>query len=140
MIGREIFNIWAPTGAKWVDWIRPVPFVAINDNHIPTEYCDFEIPKINYLEENVENTVIIVDLPNYQSILEGIALIDNGFRPIPIFNGTNAQFGVRTTTDNRIIERALIWGAKELQNKKITMEAPPAFLIDSNRMHRYKID
>lgn len=27
MLGRDVFKIWAPVGARWVDWVRPVPFV-----------------------------------------------------------------------------------------------------------------
>ena len=30
MIGKEIYKIYAPAGAKWTEWIRPVPFVAID--------------------------------------------------------------------------------------------------------------
>ena len=32
MIGRDIFDIWAPRGAKWTQWVRPVSFVAINED------------------------------------------------------------------------------------------------------------
>ena len=30
MIGKEIYKIYAPNGTKWTEWIRPVPFVAID--------------------------------------------------------------------------------------------------------------
>ena len=30
MIGKDLYRTYAPDGAKWVDWIRPVPFVAID--------------------------------------------------------------------------------------------------------------
>ena len=30
MSGKDIFTIYAPNGAKWTDWVRPVPFVAID--------------------------------------------------------------------------------------------------------------
>ena len=47
--------------------------------------------------------------------------------------------------DNHGIEKALIWGAGLLKNMILKSEvlrddAPPAFLLDSNRMHRYKKD
>ena len=32
MTGREIYKIWAPFRAKWVDWTRPVPFININND------------------------------------------------------------------------------------------------------------
>lgn len=27
MTGKDVYKIWAPVGARWVDWVRPVPFV-----------------------------------------------------------------------------------------------------------------
>ena len=29
MTGKDIYKIWAKEGAKWVDWVRPVPFIGI---------------------------------------------------------------------------------------------------------------
>ena len=33
MRGKEIYKIYAPEGAKWTQWVRPVPFVAIDTYH-----------------------------------------------------------------------------------------------------------
>ena len=30
MRGKEIYKIYAPNGTKWIEWVRPVPFVAID--------------------------------------------------------------------------------------------------------------
>ena len=30
MIGKKIYKIYAPDSAKWTEWVRPVPFVAID--------------------------------------------------------------------------------------------------------------
>ena len=42
MTGIDIYKIWAPTEAKWVDWVRPVPFVGIDNNlkwvHKPEDF------------------------------------------------------------------------------------------------------
>ena len=43
------------------------------------------------------------------------------------------------TTDNNSIQVGLIWGANILKETKIEKDAPPAFLIDSNRLNRHKI-
>lgn len=140
MTGRDIFKIWAPTGAKWTQWVRPVPFVGINENIKIYEISDFNISNIYYLEELVTDTAIIVDIPGNDSIKEGIALAKMGYRPIPIYNGTDQQKGAIATVDNYSIKVGLIKGAKELEKIKIDENAPPAFLLDTNRMNRFKMN
>ena len=140
MTGRDIFKIWAPRGAKWVEWVRPVPFVGIDENFEGYEVENFVIPKINYIKEFTTNTAIFIDLPGNNSIKEGLAVAKLGFRPIPIYNGTDEQKGAMATVDNKAIKIGLIKGAIELQNIQIRKNAPPAFLLDTNRMNRYKMN
>ena len=141
MTGRDIFKIWAPSGAKWVDWARPVPFVFMDNEEFKVyTVCNFLIPKLNYIEDFSKDTAIIVDLSDYESITEGIALSKIGFRLVPIYNGTDEQQGAMSTVDNHAVESGLIWGASELEKIKISDEAPPAFLLDSNRMNRFKMN
>ena len=139
MTGKEIFRIWAPAGSKWIDWVRPVPFIAINDRSRIYPAVNLTIPSINYLGKVQENTAIILDLPGCDSIKEGIALAGLGFRPIPLYNGANEQQGAMALVNNHAIESALIWGATELEKLKITSNATPVFLLDSNRTHRFKV-
>lgn len=105
-----------------------------------SEVGNFSISKINYISELKENVAIIVDLPEYYSINEGIGLAQIGYRPIPIYNGTSEQKGSRATVNNHAVESALIWGATELEKNNISNVAPPAFLLDTNRMNRYRVD
>ena len=74
MTGREIFNIWAPKGCKWVDWVRPVPFVAIGNGL--KEYGIYNLMKndVKYTSKASKSTAIIVDLPGYESVEEAIEL------------------------------------------------------------------
>ena len=146
MTGKEVYKIWAPAGSKWIDWVRPVAFIAINDRSQihPTgsrihPTGSLTIPGINYLSKVQENTAIILDLPGCDSIKEGIALAGLGYRPIPIYNGANEQQGAMALVNNHTIESALIWGAIELEKQEITSNAPPAFLLDSNRTHRFRM-
>ena len=138
MTGREVFKIWAPSGAKWTDWVRPVLFAAINDRK--DNAVNFNMPVINYTKKIQTNTAIILDLPENESIKEGLALAASGFRPIPLFNGTDGQKGAMALINNHNIKNALVWGASELQKLKIPLGAPPAFLLDSNRTHRFKMN
>ena len=98
------------------------------------------MPAINYTAGNQTNTAIILDLPGCGSIKEGLALAFSGFRPIPLYNGANGQKGAMALVDNRAIESALVWGASKLEKLDIQSGAPPAFLLDSNRAHRFKMN
>ena len=141
MTGKEVYKIWAPSNAKWTDWVRPVPFVQIDDEDFKVyKTGDFSIPKINYISELMKDTAIIVDLPEHYSINEGIALAKIGYRPVPVFNGTAQTKGSKATVDNHAVEAGLIFGGIELQKIELKQDAPPVFLTDSNRLNRHKLD
>ena len=140
MTGRDAFKLWAPVGARWVDWVRPALFVAINDRFETNSVHNFTIPNISYISEPRADTAVIIDLPGYDSVTEGLALARLGFRPIPLYNGTTEQDGAMALVDNHPIESALRWGASQLETMEIAINAPPTFLLDSNRMHRFKMN
>lgn len=140
MTRKEIYKIWAPEGTKWTNWVRPVPFIELDNLSKSKKIYDTTLPKINYIQQNRENIAIIVDLSGFNSITEGISLVQYGFRPIPLYNGTTEQENSMSTTDNNSIKVGLIWGANILKEMKIEKDAPPAFLIDSNRLNRHKIN
>ena len=136
---KEAFELWAPAGCKWVQWVRPVPFVQ----KIPTDLCTVtscDLTPVCYLEQMAEDTAIFIDLPGYESINEGLALAKLGWRPIPLYNGANEQHGAMALVDNHGIEKALQWGAVRLKSIKLAGDAPPVFLLDSNRLQRYRMD
>ncbi len=140
MTGKEVYKKWTPTGKRWVDWVRPVPFIGIDSPYQVHEFIDDSIPKIFYVNNLSKDTAIIIDIEGVDSIKEGIALAHLGYRPIPIFNGTNPSIGVSSTTNNAMIEPLLVWGALELEKIVLEEDAPPVFLLDRNRLNRYKID
>lgn len=140
MTVKEIYKIWAPFGKKWVDWVRPVPFVEMNNYTKMYNYSEFIISPVNYADGMSKDTAFLVDLPGMESVKEGLALARLGFRPIPIFNGTAEQNGARATTDNQSVSLALALGASELEKLEIEEDAMPAFLTDRNRLQRYKMD
>ena len=140
MTGKELFRIWAPVGKKWVDWVRPVPFVMMGECSKIYNMTDSVIQAADYIDAKFKNAAVIVDLPGVESVKEGIALAKSGFRPIPVFNGTIEQQGARATVDNQSVGIALMHGAAELDKLEIEDTASPAFLLDSNRLHRFKMD
>ncbi|MCL2820743.1 MAG: hypothetical protein FWD38_07925 [Oscillospiraceae bacterium] len=151
MTGREAFEIWAQPDSKWSSWVRPVAFIMPEcggecreeSNHT----IGIDIPDILYIDEFAADTAIFVDRCGYSGINEGLALAGLGWCPVPLYNGTNEQSGAMALVDNHGIENALIWGAGVLNTlslkddaPSLKKDAPPAFLLDSNRRHRYKPD
>ena len=135
MTNKEIYLKWAPYNIRWSSWVRPVPFIYLDSNG--NEFIDYKIPHINYLKEVLPNTAIIIDINGVDSIKEGIALNKIGYYLVPIFNGTSSNKAM-STTNNKVIEPLLVWGAFEL--KEIKDDALPVFLLDENRLNRYKTD
>ena len=137
MRGKEIYKIYAPNGAKWIDWVRPVPFVAI-DTYNRKPIANFLDREAMFLKEYQKDTAIFIDLPGKESIELGIGLAHMGYRPIPVFNGTDEQQASQATTNTYLIESCLINGSQKLKNIKLKNDANPAFLLDSYRTNRYR--
>jgi len=134
------FKAWAPTGAMWTDWVRPVLFAAYDFSRSANAVVNLAIPDIPYMSRLNTDTAIILDLPGYDSIKEALGLAQFGWRPIPLYNGTIEQSGAMALVDNHAIEKALVLGAEKLRKIEISPDAPPTFLLDSNRMNRHKLN
>ena len=137
MRGKEIYKIYAPVGAKWIEWVRPVPFVAI-DTYNRKPISDWQDRKAMFLKKYQQDTAIFIDLPGKESIELSIDLAYIGYRPIPIFNGTDEQSGSQATTNTYSIESCLINGSEKLKNIQLKNDANPTFLLDSYRTNRYR--
>lgn len=140
---KEIYKIWAPAGKKWVDWVRPVPFVEME--HFAKGYGSFKAADnggygAEYVDDTWKDAAFIVDLPGRESVREGVALAKKGYRPIPIFNGTVEQKDARATTDNESASMALMQYVGELTKIELPENARPAFLTDRNRLQRYRVN
>lgn len=137
MRGKEIYKIYAPNGTKWIDWVRPVSFVAI-DTYNRKPIVDWLDRKAMFLKKYQQDTAIFIDLPGKESIELGIGLAHMGYRPIPVFNGTDEQQGSQATANTYLIESCLINGSQKLKNIKLKNDANPVFLLDSYRTNRYR--
>lgn len=137
MLGKEVYKIYAPEGAKWVEWVRPVSFVAI-DTYSRTPTKNWTDRKVLAIDKYQSNTCIFIDLPSKEIIETGIALAYIGYRPIPLFNGTDEQDGSVAILENQLIESCLINGSEKLKNIPLDKDANPAFLLDSFRTDRYR--
>ena len=137
MRGKEIYKIYAPVGAKWTEWVRSVPFVAI-DTYNRQPIVDWMDRKAMFLKEYQQDTAIFIDLPGKESIELAIDLAYIGYRPIPVFNGTDEQQGSQAIIDTYLIESCLINASEKLKNIQLKNDANPAFILDSYRTNRYR--
>ena len=123
------YKVWAPENVPWAAWVKPVLFAG--------ELYGYEavnVPEIDWVTSADKNTMIILDLPGKIGVETGLALAQIGYRPVPLYNGTNAPKHKTATVDSSGIAFALVEGAKILESLKLPSDAPPAFLLDFNRM------
>ena len=131
----EAYKIWAPDGAQWTAWAKPVLFMSV-----PQEVAEtMEIPAINW-SVPTEGTAVVVDLPGSDAVFEGLGLAKVGFRPVPLYNGVLAPSGaIPIVFGVKEIVMALFSGAGFLRTLSIPDNAPPVFLLDSQRMKDGKV-
>jgi hypothetical protein len=146
----ETYKLWAPCDAQWTEWVKPVLFAnmvkrkvmqpigahwtdrVVSANTGKANAEPVGIPELQWISLLNRSAAIIVDLPGKNGVLEGLALARIGYRPIPLYNGVN---GPRSAVRNvHEIEDVLYSFANELPTFNIKPDAPPAFLLDSNRM------
>lgn len=136
---KDIYKVWAPEGCDWVDWVRPVPFVEMERYTKDYRIAAAPLPVPGFLEENMRDSAILIDLPGADGVTMGIALAKKGFRPIPIYNGTLEQAGARAMVDNQSAAIALKRATPLLAAIPLPQDAPPAFLTDRNRLQQFRL-
>jgi len=126
----EIYKTWAPEDSIWSQWAKPVLFACE-----PAVYRSYnlEIPDVKWINGMDRNTAIIVDLPGHSGVIESLGLARSGYRPVPLYNGVSAHHSRTIVKVNEIVN-SLYKGADELETIKIRPDAPPVFMLDSNRM------
>jgi hypothetical protein len=78
--------------------------------------------------------MVIVDLPGNLGVYESLALAGHGYRPVPLYNGVCGPNHYSMIVEVKDIVEALSDGANILSELNIRYDAPPAFMLDSNRM------
>lgn len=126
----DTYRIWAPDDALWTGWAKPVLFSREPRQHTTL----LNEAAAEWAQTSDKSTALIVDLPGESSVLEGIALAKQGYRPVPLYNGVYGPNKNAMAIDVTSIVNALYQGAKELQSLSISADAAPAFLLDSDRL------
>jgi hypothetical protein len=138
-----LFNLWAPSHSPWSAWVKPVLFA-----HWPRAVPNVDLavlPGVTWAPPAAERPAIVVELPGVESVALGLALAEQGYRPVPLFNGCPAPevdplfdpsdlkprgFAL---VDVDSILAALAQGAERLPSLELPTDAPPAFLLDADR-------
>ena len=133
MNGRELFQIWAPLGARqWTKFAKPSLFAQL-DRLTPHPAPHLLKVPSEVLALINEKTALIIDLPGASSVESGLAAAKIGFRPVPFYNGIHEEQAGSPIVDNAAIIEALLAGAATLSQLELPEDAPPAFLLDSQR-------
>jgi hypothetical protein len=156
---EELYSLWAPAESVWSPWVLPVPFaqLACPESAATAAVLSFNLDWLP-LEDSGE-VAMIVDLPGGDAIHYGLALLERGYRPVPVIDGSpgpdlyfistagssspaGAYYKSACTVDMRGLLLALCQGAEQLRIAQFAPGAPPAFLLDSKRMSgvSYNID
>jgi hypothetical protein len=124
----EVFEIWAPPGSIWSRWAKPVLFAASPPELAP-QSAEPAGTSVSIAFD--PRAAVIIDLPGVDSVLMGLGFAARGYRPVPLYNGNP---GPSPLVPVLPIQEALFGCAPFLKRLPIADGAPPAFLLDSNRL------
>lgn len=138
MDGSQLFEVWAPPESVWSRWAKPALFAELTpaafsnlgaDAPAEGEEPEALKPPPDYQVDVW--TAFVVDVPGARAVEIGMAMARAGYRPVPLFNTAYHPFAIVPVNE---IVRRLQEGAAELPDLSIPPDAPPAFLLDSNRL------
>lgn len=139
---EEVFKIWAPDDSPWSTWVKPVLFA-----HLDAVNEASELPPppdtLRWCPPPEKKGAMVADLPGVEGVLMGIALAEQGYRPVPLYNAVPLP-GDRVILDPATgrnvaavnvtpIISGLRTGTNNLARLQIREDAPPVFLLDANR-------
>ncbi|HKQ61376.1 MAG TPA: hypothetical protein VJS92_08780 [Candidatus Polarisedimenticolaceae bacterium] len=130
---EAIFASWAPEDALWSPWAKPVLFTQLTEADVAASEKKVEVlPVFTWLPLAASGTALILDLPGSKSLDVGMTVARAGYRPVPLFNGVPGS--PREFVLTRDIMRSLASFSNDLDRIGLAPDAPPAFLLDSDRM------
>jgi hypothetical protein len=131
------FDVWAPPGGPWSDWVKPVLFAHVDPlaNYATAE---LHAPALPWLARADGKTALVIDLPGGTSVALGLACASLGYRPVPLFNALPSPTGIIDSSVNAVCDVvsiivALALTTPELDKLNLPFTAPPAFLLDAPR-------
>ena len=131
MTNEECFAIWAPDGVGWSQWAKPSLFAQLGLVTPTGGESSAWAHDVSWISDSRGQTALVIDLPGPASVAMGLALAKRGYRPVPLFN---TCLGPSALIDCDAIARIIEAGATELSTIRLSADAPPAFLVDAQRM------
>jgi hypothetical protein len=132
-MNREyVFNVWAPPGGPWSAWVKPVLFAHVDPL---AAYPDVPlyVPQQSEWVPACDRTIaLVLDLPGVLGVSSAMVAATNGFRPIPLYNALPSP-SESAVCDIQPIVTALSMATPDLDKLNLRYDAPPAFLLDSQR-------
>lgn len=130
----EIYKLWAPEDSIWSDWAKPVLFTdQIYRNNEPAQITHPPAVNTAWAPAPDSGSAIVLDLPGAGAVWFGMALSQRGFRPVPLYNGVRGP-DTWSLVDVDPIILALHQAEAALSALRLPKDAPPVFLLDSQRL------
>jgi len=154
MTQQEIYDAWGPAESEWSQWVKPVLFAHLPDTTGALPAASGDESPLTYLPPSDGETALVLDLPNGLGAQMAVALAQQGYRPVPLYNScpppkswpspaaetdlSDILFSPTSTIRRAAVEvgpilDAIVANAALLRKARLPAQAPPAFLLDSNR-------
>jgi hypothetical protein len=148
MTPEQIFDLWAPQGARWSQWAKPVLFAHLGsarESPVPTTGQVEPAaplpssPPLAGIGPADGTTGLFVDLPGATGVAAGLVLAEKGYRPVPLYNAVPSPSPAApvprgaVAVDMADVLDGLRAGAERIQSMRLRDDSPPAFLLDSRR-------
>jgi hypothetical protein len=134
MTRGEIFEVWAPAGALWSAWAKPVLFAHLGPRPVLPQSPEIHL---DWAHRADGESAVILDLPGASGVAVGLHLAHLGYRPVPLYNACPSPDASvvpgQTIVDVEPIMAELFGGTERLSRLTLPSTAPPAFLLDDRR-------
>jgi len=129
---QDVYALWAPPDSPWSAWVKPVLFAHMDEAGVGSRVFAPQSRLLDFkgITRDYDDAALVLNLPGVEAVAAGLALIEHGFRPIPLYN---AAPGRRAVHDLEPIIHAIEGGVEPLTRHRLPANAPPAFLIDARR-------
>jgi hypothetical protein len=133
MNASELYQAWAPEGAPWSPWAKPVLFAVASP--VPGKaHEDWQAARAlagaRWTPPEPGGMALVLDLPGPFALALALGSARRGWRPVPLFNSCP---GTDALVDNEPIRAGLVDGARWLGETTLPEAAAPAFVLDSRR-------
>ena len=127
-VSEDLFELWAPAASPWSVWAKPVLFADLQETDGTSELLQLPAAE-NFPQPH--GIAVIVDVAGAEPVRIGLVLARMGYQPVPLFNSHEAKGMV---VDMGVIANWLGFGAKTLRECALKSDAPPAFLLNADRL------